>query len=188
MAETHMAIWRRPDRPSFFCRYTVSAGEAGATSYDFVTLFDDDVILTTNDRSDSQMLPLPDGYYCQSFSSLDLDERWARHVEAENFLMDVGDAVLRVLDKPFEDCFIDTLRKQAAYIGTIPFWPLRGVAWFFIRRHWRHNVALSTQYDRRMIRLPHELPHLAAGQSALSAGPPARDGVTRALSVGGRYD
>jgi hypothetical protein len=163
IAETHMAIWRRPDRPSFFCRYTVSAGRTEQTSYDFVTIFDGDVIVTTSDRSGGQMLPLPDGYYCQSFSQLGLDAQWSRHVDAENFLMDVGGATLRSLDKPFEACFLDAVHKQEAFIKTIPLWPLRGIEWFFVRRHRRHDLSLQVQYDRHMTRLPNEFPWFGAG-------------------------
>jgi hypothetical protein len=181
MAETHMAIWRRPDRPSFFCRYTVAAGEAEQTSYDFVTLFDGDVILTTNDRCDSQMLPLPDGYYCQSFSRLSLDEQWSRHIDAENYLLDAGGATLRSLDKPFEDCFSDTLGKQATYIASIPLWPVRGVAWFFVRRHLRHNRSISTQRDRGMICLPNEYAWFSPGQA--TSGPSARAADTDTLTL-----
>ena len=158
IVETSMAIWRRPDRPSFFCRYNVQAGNRVQTSYDFVTIFDKDIMLTTNDKADSQMLPQAPGHYSQSFSELSIDEQWYKHVEMENYLMDAGGAILVQLDKAFEDCFIDTIRKQVEYVCSLSFWPLRGIYWFFIRRKLRHNLSIQAQRDSDLIMLPKELP------------------------------
>lgn len=158
IVETTMAIWRRADRPSFFCRYTVQAGNNTQTSYDFVTIFDGDIMLTTNNKADSQMLPQPPGYYAQSLSLTSLDDQWYQHVEMENYLMDAGGALLVQFDKPFENCLVDVIRKQVAYVQSIPGWPLRGIYWFYVRRKIRYNLTIKDQRDKGLIRLPRELP------------------------------
>lgn len=158
IADTSMGIWRRSDRPTFFCRYLVQAGSKEQTSFDFVTMFEDDIILTTNDKSNSQMLPQPPGYYSQSFSPVSLEEQWNQHLQMENYLMDIGSAILVQNDKPFEDCFIDTIRKQVEFVRSISLWPLRGIYWFYVRRKLWHNLSIQAQHDKGLIVLPSEIP------------------------------
>lgn len=158
IAETSMAIWRCSERPSFFCRYTAQAGNIVQTSFDFVTIFDGDIMLTTNDKADSQMLPQAPRHYLQSFSAVSLDQQWCQHVQMENYLMDAGGALLVQLNKAFEDCFIDTVRKQVEYVRSLSFWPLRGIYWFFVRRKLRHNLSIQAQHDKGLIMMPSEMP------------------------------
>lgn len=158
ISDASMTIWRRSDRPTFFCCYVVQAGVNVQTSFDFVTMFDNEIMLTTNDKSDSQMLPTAPGHYLQSFSSASIDKQWDRHLQAENYLMDAGDAVLVQNDRPFEDCFVNTIRKQVAFVCSLPLWSLRGTYWFYIRRRMRHNLSIQTQHNRGWVMLPNEMP------------------------------
>ncbi len=158
ISDASMTIWRCPDRPTFFCRYIVQAGTNVRTSFDFVTMFENEIMLTTNDKADSQLLPSAPGHYLQSFSGLSLDGQWNQHLQMENYLMDVGGALLVQNDRPFEDCFVDTIRKQVEFVRSLSFWPLRGTYWFFIRRRLRHNLSIQTQHDKGLIMLPNELP------------------------------
>lgn len=158
ISEASMMIWRRSDRPTFFCRYIVQAGTKTQTSFDFVTMFENEIMLTTNNKADSQMLPPAPGHYLQSFSTVSLDEQWNQHLQMENYLMDVGGALLVQNDRPFEDCFVDTIRKQVEFVRSLSLWPLRGTYWFFIRRKLRHNLSIQAQHDKSLITLPNELP------------------------------
>ena len=128
------------------------------TSFDFVTMFDNEIMLTTNDKSDSQMLPAAPCHYLQSFSLASLDEQWNRHLQTENYLMDVGGALLVQNDRPFEDCFIDAIKKQIAFVRSLSLWPLRGTYWFFIRRKRLHNLSIQAQHDSGWVMLPNEMP------------------------------
>ncbi len=158
ISEASMTIWRRSDRPTFFCRYIVQAGTKTQTSFDFVTMFENDIMLTTNNKADSQMLPPAPGHYLQSFSAVSLYGQWNQHLQMENYLMDVGGALLVQNDRPFEDCFVDTIRKQVEFVRSLSLWPLRGTYWFFIRRKMRHNLSIQAQHDKSLITLPNELP------------------------------
>ena len=157
VADLSMSIWRRSDRPTFFCSYLVQSGGSRQNSYDFVTLFEDDIMLTTNNKSDSQMLPQPPGYYSQSFSRVSLDGQWNRHLEMENYLMDTGGAILVQNDKPFEDCFVNAIQRQVEFVQSQSLWPLRSIYWFYIRRHKRHNLSIQDQHDKGLVILPNEL-------------------------------
>lgn len=158
--DAFISIWKRDGVPQFFCRYNIRAGEANKRSMDFVTVFDGDVMLTTNDRSDSQFLPQAPGCYAQSFSGLSVEEQYQRHVEAENFLKDTGRIALVPSDAAFEDCFLTSLDRQVRHIRSIPLWPIRGAGWFYVRRRLRHNTTLMRQHEKGMIRLPHEIADL----------------------------
>lgn len=157
VANAEIWAWRRTDRPTFLCKYMVRAGNASKTSYDLMTEFADEVSITTCNTKDGSSMPLVPGAYMQSFSPIDFDGRWQKHIEAENYLMDYGGARLEMNDTPFEQAFIDAIRRQTDYIRTLPLWPVRGMYWFFIRKHLLHNKSLQTQHEKGMIKLPNEL-------------------------------
>jgi hypothetical protein len=153
-----LAAWRRTDRPTFFTHMRVQ----GKETFDLVTLFADDVALTTGSSADAQVLPLPAGFYCQSFSGAGLDERWDRHIEAENYLMDAGGARLVQTDVSLEDAVVRYVRRQVAHVRGLSMWPFRGVYWFVVRRQRMHNLSVQKQHERGMIMLPNELPARAS--------------------------
>jgi len=139
--------WQHTDRQSFLCQY----GTANAAC-DFVTQFTSDVSLTTCSKTEL-FFPRRYGEYAQSFSKIDLNEQWNRHVEMKNYLMDACGVELVAPELPFEDYFIDCVRRQMEFVMSIPLWFLRGVYWYFVRRHLSHNKTIKEQYERGMIRL-----------------------------------
>jgi hypothetical protein len=155
---SQISTWQRADRPTFLCRYVVTAKNAVNTACDLVTIFAADVGLTTCSSGDGQLFPRPAGSYSQSFSNIVLDEQWSRHVEMENFLMDAGGAQLVQLDVSFEDQFVSAIKKQVGYVRSLCLWPLCGPYWFFVRRRLWHNKTIEQQHARGMIKLPNELP------------------------------
>ncbi len=148
--------WRRTDRPTFFCRYLVRAGSMSKIAHDLTTEFADGISITTVDTKDSNCLPLASGAYIQSFSRMSFDENWQRHIEAENYLMDYGQARLEANDTPFEQAFVEAIRRQINYIRTLPLWPFRGTYWHLVRKHLLHNKSIQTQHEKGMIKLPNE--------------------------------
>ncbi|MGD9109327.1 MAG: hypothetical protein PVG93_00170 [Phycisphaerales bacterium] len=149
-------VWRRMDRPTFFCRYLVRAGTMSQIAHDLVTEFADGISITTASTKDGNSIPHSPGAYSQSFSGTDFDERWQKHIEAENYLMDNGGARLEANDTPFEQAFVEAIRRQANYVRTLPLWPLRGTYWHFVRRYLLHNKSIQTQHEKGMIKLPNE--------------------------------
>ena len=152
-----MAVWRRPDRPTFMVEYFAKSGLQRARVIDFETEFAEGISLTTANSIDAQLTPKPPGDYNQSFSNIDLDDQWAIHIEMENYLMDEGQAALVNLDKDIEDALIESVKKEAAFVRTIKFWPFRIAWWYFVTKKMRHNMTIRSLHEKGLIKLPHEL-------------------------------
>lgn len=153
-----LAGWQRTDRPTFMCHYVIKAQNTVGRATDIATEFANDISLTTVDTREGQFSPKPPKAYSQSFSRVDLDQQWNRHIEAENYLIDVGGAQLVNLDIEFEKEVVEAGRKQNEFIRSIPLWYLRGCYWYFLRKHLWHNKSIEAQHKQGMIRLPNELP------------------------------
>ncbi len=152
MIRTLMSAWQRMDRPTFFCRYLVQAsGQIQKECFDFVTIFADKVGLTTGSTTDGHFFPKRCGSYMQSFSNRDIDQRWAAHIEAENYLMDNLSAQLVQQDLPFEQTFAEAVRMECEYVSSLPLWFFCGPWWFLVRRHRWHNVSVPDQHRRGWI-------------------------------------
>ena len=151
-----LAAWRAADRPTFFCQYVTPEADGAKSSFDFVTLFTDDVGLTTGSNADGHLLPPPAVSYMQSFSDLTLDDRWARHLLMEGHLIERGGAQLSQTNDSFEVALIRHTERLVEHVRSLWFWPLRGAWWYFVRRRQWHDVSISTQRERGWIRFPNE--------------------------------
>lgn len=158
LAKVFTAAWQRIDRPTFMCHYVIRAGNKVKRATDIITEFADDVSLTTTDTRDAQFAPKPPRAYAQSFSKVDVGQQWNRHIEMENYLIDVGGAQLVNMDIEFEKDVVEAGRKQNRFTRSIPLWYLRGSYWYFVRRYLWHNKSIEAQHKKRMIRLPNEMP------------------------------
>ena len=156
MVKMDIYAWRRTDRPTWFCTLIAHAGVETKEAYDLVTEFDSDIGLTTGSTQDSHMLPKPHESYDQSFSPADFDDRWTRHVEMENFLMDDGGAELIARENIFEELIVRSIRKQMRLIRQTPLWFLRTPLWYFFRRRKWHNLDIRQQHQKGYIKLPNE--------------------------------
>ncbi|MGI6418759.1 MAG: hypothetical protein ACOX1P_24190 [Thermoguttaceae bacterium] len=125
-----ITAWQHTARPSYICIYHL----ANQRNYDMVTLFADDVHLTTGSTADGMLLPTAPGGYCQCFPKTSFQKMWQRHIEAEEYLISSGAVALSAIDRPFQEIFVESIRRQADHVQTIPFWPLRGAYWYFVRR------------------------------------------------------
>lgn len=151
-ANVFIAAWQREDRPMFFCYYLAQNKKLS----DLVTLFGNEVSLTTGSSMDGQFFPLPENKYMQSFSRLHFDDLWDRHVAMENYLIDEGGAELVELDLDFQESILKAIQDQMKYVRSIPLWPLRGLWWFAVRRFRWHNLTIRQQREKDWIRLPKE--------------------------------
>lgn len=152
-----MAVWQRTDRPTFLCTYLVPTQSGFTNVTDIVTEFANGISLTTANSRDAQFHPKPPKAYHQTFSRINLDEQWRRHVEMENFLMDAGGAELVYTEVRFEQCFTDDVREEIRYIRNIPYWYLLGAYWYFVRKNLWHNKSIKVQHEKGMIKLPNEM-------------------------------
>lgn len=147
-----LAGWQFRERPTFFCYYLMK----DTRSLDFVTVFANEVGLTTGSADGGQLIPRRPGSYCQTFSQLSIDDLWARHVDMENYLIDEGGAELVRLDVSFKEKLAESMREEIGFLRQIRLWPLRAIYWYFTRRKARHNLSIQEQHKRGMIRLPKE--------------------------------
>ena len=129
MRNVLITAWQHRERPSYICIYHV----ANQRNYDIVTRFSDDIVLTTGSTADGMLLPQPPSSYIQCFVGRNLKKMWEKHGEAERFLMEEG-ATLSTDNRPFDEVFIEAIHRQSEHVQTIPFWPLRGLYWYLIRR------------------------------------------------------
>ena len=129
MGNVLITAWQHRERPTYICIYHI----ANQRNYDIVTRFNDDIALTTGSTADGMLLPEPPGCYTQCFPKTPLTKMWQKHAEAEEFLMGEG-ASLATDTKPFAEDFVETLQEHSAHVQTIPFWPLRGLYWYVVRR------------------------------------------------------
>ncbi len=155
-AVVDMAVWRRNDRPTVLSLYIVRMGNRKNISTDIMTDFADMISVTSNNSRSAQFSPWRPGRYQQTFSPVTLDELWAKHLEAENYLMDTGDAQLVQKEFRIEEEVIDSCRRQNAYLRSIPFWYLKGAYWFFIRKNMLHNKSIKQQHEKKLVKLPNE--------------------------------
>lgn len=152
-----MGVWQRMDRPTFLCTYLVP-NQYGFTSLtDIFTEFAGEVSLTSTNSKAAQLYPKPPKSYHQTFSRIDLDELWRRHIEMENFLMDAGGAELVYTEIQFEESLVRDHQKDIRYIRSIPYWYLLGTYWYFVRRNLWHNKPVKTLHGKGMIKLPNEI-------------------------------
>lgn len=152
-----IAAWRHASQPTYFCAYVVSDNNQLRNTYDFVTLFDHDVSLTTGSTKDGHMMPPRPGAYVQTFSHVSLDEQWRRHTDAERFLNSRGHVGFRSRVPAFVESITTAIQRQVAHVRSMPFWPFRAVFWFASRRSRWHNLTIQQQHEQGWIRLPHEL-------------------------------
>jgi len=159
-----IAAWQRADRPTFFCHYVLTAGNQLRTSFDFVTLFADEIGLTTGSNRDGHLMPRRPTSFLQTFSDRELEGLWAAHLETEEYLMDHGGARLVAMETSFEEAFESSIRRSAEYVGSLPLWPLRGTYWYFVRRYAWHGLTVRQQRERGWVKLPNALAAAAGGQ------------------------
>ena len=145
--------WIHTTSPTFFCVYLFG----GQRAFDFVTDFERDVSLTTASSGDGQMFPRPSMWYQEALPGRSLDQLWAAHQDSKAFLVGVGGATASRTAPPFLESFVKECRRQMEFVSQIPFYPIRGLHWFLIRKRKFKNVSIRQQYGMGWIQLPRDL-------------------------------
>lgn len=111
----------------------------GMRNIDFVTKYSDIRSLTTASTKDALLLPYPPSYYVQAFTGIGLHAQYHRHQEVRKLM----EAKLKIVPiMPHQDVVSEAsvaLKRQAKYIMRFPYWYLRGIYWYLIRRYNRVN-------------------------------------------------
>lgn len=111
----------------------------GVKSIDFVTKYSDIRSLTTASSNEAMLLPYPPSYYVQAFTGIGVHAQYHRHQEARTLI----ETKLKIAPiMPHQDVVSGAsvaMKRQAKYIMRLPYWYLRGVYWYLIRRYNRVN-------------------------------------------------
>lgn len=148
-----IAAWQLGQSATFFCMY----GVHNKYAYDFVTILAPNRTLITTNTRDGLMMPRPPGRYCQAFENTDFDTMWARHQEALGYLQTAGGIAAQPSNKTFQEIFTGFHAESLRYVQSIPFWPLRGLKWYFISRAKLSNKSIEEQHRAGLTQLPTDL-------------------------------
>lgn len=134
--EARFCVWQKRGTAHFLIVYAFT----GKTSYDMVTNLQDDKSLTSTINGDVGMFPLVPGEYKESIEPCTLSELFDAHQKSLSILLSQR-GINRSDNVPdFEASLLSAMRKQMEYVKSMPFWPLRGIYWFFVvRKRMKHK-------------------------------------------------
>ena len=136
-----VAVFKQQTASRYFCFNFMQSW-----SYDLITSFDETNGLTTSSSNGIGMFPMPSGDFKQGFPNATADEIWQRHLEAEEYLARKFGLAPRPLTMTYEQHVIDGIRKQMAYVRSIPLWPIRSLYWFAVTRSRMANRSIQQQF------------------------------------------
>lgn len=142
MMSVELAAWQHPVEPIYICVYLLPNGQK---SMDIVTLYSDDMALTTGTNRDGHTLPTSPGTFMQTFSNDSIESLWRKHLEAEQALIRYLRSKPSPTSMSFAEAIQDGMASQAGYVRSLPAWPLRMPYWFFVRRFRLHNKTVEEQ-------------------------------------------
>ncbi len=112
---------------------------------DYVTIYSENIGVTTGSTKDSLMLPDVPKAYKQSFVNLALRELYEKHLIARGIVEEHESISLPLVKGNLMNQIEYSMIRQAEYIMSLPFWRIRGVLWYFVRRNILINKAISVQ-------------------------------------------
>ncbi len=137
------AVWRNTAKKQFLILYYDPNGKK--ISREFSSGYLDDKSLMSSSSRDFLVLPTAPTVFAQVFESLDLNDLYTKHLEAEERLFSKG--IIQADNKEMVRNTIfyvlTAVKKQTKHIKTIPFWQHRGFYWYFVRRNRLANKAIS---------------------------------------------
>lgn len=130
--------------------FMTSPSSASLKIFEFVTLFGDDVSLTTTASISAFVFPRPPGAFIQSMKTNDVEALWKYHLEGENFLLNEHGVkkVPITNDNDIEYRMNEWIQRQGKYICKTPFFWLKAPYWFYIRRYRMEGVSVKMQFSR----------------------------------------
>lgn len=117
---------------------------------DMVTVFPNDVKITTTSSSDAMAAPFAPGSVVQCLPSLDPEGRWQKHVEGVQRLREHLGAVEQPIS-PVSERMRHSVRRQIRHTFTHP-WLILTIPYRYFVLRWRYrDVTVATQLDRGWI-------------------------------------
>ncbi|MGF1578801.1 MAG: hypothetical protein ACFCD0_05515 [Gemmataceae bacterium] len=135
-----LAAWYNPDTKAGL----LLAHIGPLVIFEFASYYEDGTEVNTSDHGDSLMLPPAPGVYNEAFPKATLDELHWRHFESRAFLEEVFE-LPHARSQTMLTSLEESTYSHASYVKTIPFWWLRSLYWYFIRRPALKNKSIAAQ-------------------------------------------
>ena len=129
--------------------FMISPKPNGLKVFEFITLFGDDITLTTTTTASAFLFPRPPGSFLQSMITTDIEALWKYHLDGENFLLnEYGIKPSQVATTNIEHLINQELQIQGKYISKTPLFWLKAPYWFYIKRSRMRGVSVRKQFSR----------------------------------------
>lgn len=144
--DVRFGVWLQisPDPPMRVFHLVKPVG-GGSVSYEFITVFSDDASLRTTTSSAAFLFPAPFGAFAQSFPSHSADALWRDHLRGEEHMLSALSIPVRECRLSFLEAFKRSNVRIVSHVTSIPFWVVRGVYWYSIKRFLLHNKPIWQQ-------------------------------------------
>jgi hypothetical protein len=136
-----VAVFQQTNAPRFFNLYFHQT-----VSYDLISRFSEADGLTTATSKSVGMFPRMPGQYKQSFPGASADAALQRHYDAEAWLVQRKGIQWQQVNKSYEQCLVDVMRREMQFVRAIPLWPVRSLYWYAFMRGKMANVSIQQQY------------------------------------------
>jgi hypothetical protein len=127
--------WWSDEHKLFLLVYLIEEQGKTAIANDIVTRFNGGESLTTCNSIDGLFLPRPRFDRIQFFRGKDLDEHLSVHLNAVKNICLRDELTVADNEMDLYTLMKESLRGQAQLIMELPFWKLRGVYWYFIKKY-----------------------------------------------------
>ena len=146
---TKFGLWLQisPDPPLRFFNLLKPPG-GGAAVYEFVTAFSDDVSLTTTTTRSAFVFPRPFGSFLQSFPNSSPESLWTAHRQGEEHIISAVGIPVKECRIPFLEGLKQDVIRKMSHVASLPFWFIRGVYWYAVKRFFLHNQPIWRQNIR----------------------------------------
>ncbi len=152
-----MAAWESKEKPTYLCQYIFGPRAEVGIVWDIITIFENQIYLTTSNTKDANLRPKPSGHYSQSFSKCSFDELYKKHRESEEYLTTKGGAKVEKSPIGFEESFVNSIKITNRYHRRHWYWIIFLFYYYFVRRKRWYNKTIQKQYELGMIKLPNEI-------------------------------
>lgn len=139
-----VGVWRNRASRTYLATYTMPT----KITCEFITMLDNDSALTTTNSKDSLTMPNAPGRYIQAFDGASLDDIVLRHHEGLEWLRQTRGIAPVERTESTDTLILDAVRRQMAYVQSLPLWKHRGAWWYLVRRNRLNNKPIAGRYPK----------------------------------------
>lgn len=145
-----IALWKMPAEGTYVAVLRAQNALAKMTVMEFGTFLENGELNSTNGSSTFMFPPTP-GNFKESILTQSLDTLYRAHLHSLEVLN--ARLGLRPIPMPadMERNMIESNRRQMLYVKSLPFYPFRGIYWFFVKRHRMRGKTIEDQFRTGMI-------------------------------------